>query len=161
MKWVNPPVAYMLHAGLPLLLDAGIHMPGLQSAPVDGGGDRMPGTRIALEAYPGLLARQVLGRRSYKSDDRAKQTQERQRHRMELVQALQRGDTPLGLRLGVTEAQCHALVLDPSGDSLDAVLCLLQAGWASVRGGPTYGMPPGMDRLEGWIVSAATGQAPG
>src|SRR3990167_9147252 len=23
MKWVNPPVAYMLHAGLPLLLDAG------------------------------------------------------------------------------------------------------------------------------------------
>src|SRR6478609_8990673 len=24
MKWVNPPVAYMLHTGVPLLLDAGV-----------------------------------------------------------------------------------------------------------------------------------------
>ena len=29
MKWVNPPVAYMLHAGVPLLLDAGVHLPAL------------------------------------------------------------------------------------------------------------------------------------
>jgi hypothetical protein len=29
MKWVNPPVAYMLHAGVPLLIDAGVHLPGL------------------------------------------------------------------------------------------------------------------------------------
>ncbi len=48
MKWVNPPVAYMLHAGLPLLLDAGVHLPGLHA------GDPR---RVALEAYPGLLAR--------------------------------------------------------------------------------------------------------
>jgi formimidoylglutamate deiminase len=32
MKWVNPPVAYMLHAGVPLLLDAGVHLPGVQPA---------------------------------------------------------------------------------------------------------------------------------
>ncbi|MDD2547459.1 MAG: DUF429 domain-containing protein, partial [Burkholderiaceae bacterium] len=64
MKWVNPPVAYMLHAGVPLLLDAGVSLPGLYA------GDP---ARVALEAYPGLLAREVLGLRSYKSDDRAKQ----------------------------------------------------------------------------------------
>lgn len=29
MKWVNPPVAYMLHAGVPLLLKAGVDLPGL------------------------------------------------------------------------------------------------------------------------------------
>ena len=29
MKWVNPPVAYMLHAGVPLLVDAGVSIPGL------------------------------------------------------------------------------------------------------------------------------------
>ena len=29
MKWVNPPVAYMLHAGVPLLLEAGVHLPAL------------------------------------------------------------------------------------------------------------------------------------
>jgi hypothetical protein len=57
MKWVNPPVAYMLHAGVPLLRQAGVHMPGLHA------GDAR---RVALEAYPGLLARQVLGNQSYK-----------------------------------------------------------------------------------------------
>ena len=29
MKWVNPPVAYMLHAAVPSLLAAGVHIPGL------------------------------------------------------------------------------------------------------------------------------------
>ena len=65
MKWVNPPVAYMLHAAVPLLLEAGVHIPGLHE------GDPQ---RVALEAYPGLLARELIGRRSYKSDDKAKQT---------------------------------------------------------------------------------------
>ena len=32
MKWINPPVAYMLHAGVPPLIDAGVHLPGLHSA---------------------------------------------------------------------------------------------------------------------------------
>ena len=67
MKWVNPPVAFMLHAGVPRLLAAGVHLPGLHE------GDK---ARVALEGYPGLLAREVLGKRSYKSDDKAKQTQE-------------------------------------------------------------------------------------
>ena len=66
MKWVNPPVAYMLHAGVPRLLEAGVYLPGLLPAPM------APG-KVALEAYPGMLAREVLGSRSYKSDDRAKQ----------------------------------------------------------------------------------------
>ena len=65
MKWVNPPVAYMLHAGVPLLIDAGVHLPGLHA------GDR---GRVALEAYPGLLARELIGTRSYKADDAARQT---------------------------------------------------------------------------------------
>ncbi|HSI58822.1 MAG TPA: DUF429 domain-containing protein, partial [Ideonella sp.] len=68
MKWVNPPVAFMLHAGVPLLIDAGVHLPGLHA------GDAH---RVALEAYPGLLARELLGQRSYKSDDKARQTPER------------------------------------------------------------------------------------
>jgi hypothetical protein len=46
---------------------------------------------------------------------------------------------------------------DASGDSLDAVLCLLQAAWAQQRqeeGDALYGLPPGFDGLEGWIVTA-------
>jgi len=65
MKWVNPPVAFMLHAGIVLLLDAGVQIATLHP------GD--PG-RVALEGYPGLLARELIGRRSYKSDTRSMQT---------------------------------------------------------------------------------------
>ena len=43
---------------------------------------------------------------------------------------------------------------DASGDSLDAVLCLLQAAWAAGQGAPRYGLPPGIDTLEGWIITA-------
>ena len=143
MKWVNPPVAYMLHAGVPLLIDAGLHLPGLHD------GDT---ARVALEGYPGLLAREVLGARSYKSDDKAKQTPERLIARKDLVDALEQGRTRLALRLRLSHAQRDALVADASGDRLDAVLCLLQAGWASTQ--PGYGLPAQMDPLEGWIVSA-------
>lgn len=148
MKWVNPPVAYMLHAGVPALLQAGVHLPGVQPAPAV-----QPG-RVALEAYPGLLAREVLGRRSYKSDDPARQTAERSRHRDALLQALGRGETRLGLCLSLTAAQHAELVADGSGDLLDACLCLVQAAWASRQGGPLFGLPAGLDPLEGWILTA-------
>jgi len=145
MKWVNPPVAYMLHAGVPRLLAAGVHLPGLHA------GDSR---RVALEGYPGMLAREVLGNRSYKSDDKARQTPERLIARKDLITALEHGQTRLGLRLKVSHAQRDALVDDASGDSLDAVLCLLQAAWAAQQGAPAYGLPPEMDALEGWIVTA-------
>ena len=122
MKWVNPPVAYMLHAALPPLLAAGVHMPGLHE------GDAR---RVALEAYPGLLARELIGKRSYKSDDKAKQTPERLIARKDLVTALEHGQTRLGLALKLSNAQRDALAHDASGDSLDAVLCMMQAAWAS------------------------------
>ena len=143
MKWVNPPVAFMLHAGVPLLIDAGVDLPGLHA------GD---GQRVALEGYPGLLARELIGHRSYKSDDKAKQTAERLIARKDLVEALEQGRTRLGLRVRLSHAQRDALVADASGDRLDAVLCLVQAGWAGLQ--PGYGLPGGVDVLEGWIVTA-------
>ena len=148
MKWVNPPVAFMLHAGVPRLLAAGVHLPGLHD------GDK---NRVALEGYPGLLAREVLGNRSYKSDDKAKQTPERLIARKDLITALELGQTRLGLRLKLTHAQRDLLVGDAKGDSLDAVLCLMQAAWAMnqhEQGAPLYGLPPSTDPLEGWIITA-------
>jgi hypothetical protein len=145
MKWVNPPVAYMLHAAIPLLLEAGVHIPGLHAGDPE---------RVALEAYPGLLARELIGRRSYKSDEKAKQTADRLIARKDLLTALEQGRTRLGLRLKLTHAQRDALAEDASGDSLDAVLCLVQAAWAARHGAPHYGLPQDLDPLEGWIVSA-------
>ncbi len=143
MKWVNPPVAWMLHAGVPRLLEAGVDLPGHRA------GDPQ---RVALEAYPGLLARELIGRRSYKSDTRAAQTPERLIARKDMVDALEQGRTRLGLRLKLSHAQRDELVADASGDSVDAVLAMLQAAWALDR--PRFGWPEAVDPLEGWILSA-------
>ena len=143
MKWVNPPVAWMLHAGVPRLIAAGVHLPGHLAGDAD---------RVALEAYPGLLARELIARRSYKSDSKAAQTPERLIARKDIVDALEQGRTRLGLRLKLSHAQRDELVADASGDSLDAVLAMLQAAWAADR--PRQGWPEAVDPLEGWIASA-------
>lgn len=157
MKWVNPPVAFMMHAGVPPLIESGVHLPGLHAPE-----DRPPQTpRVALEAYPALLARELLGpngaRRSYKSDDVAKQSADRLIARKDMLTALESGQTRLGLRVRLSHAQRDALVDDARGDRLDALLCLVQAAWAQLQheqGHPRYGLPADMDPLEGWIVSA-------
>jgi hypothetical protein len=125
-----------------------LHLPGLHDGDV---------SRVALEGYPGLLARELIGRRSYKSDERLKQTPERLIARKDLITALEMGRSRLGLRLKLSHAQRDVLADDASGDCLDAVLCLLQAAWAQARhagGARCYGLPEDMDPLEGWIVSA-------
>lgn len=144
VRRVNPPVAFMLHAGVPLLLAAGAGFPAHSHA-----GDAR---RVALEAYPGLLAREIVGHRSYKSDSAARHTDERLLARIAIVDALCAGRTRLGLALRGDAALLSTLVDDASGDALDAVLCLLQAAWAAAR--PNHGLPEGVDPLEGWIVSA-------
>jgi hypothetical protein len=152
MKWVNPPVAYMLHAGVPRLIDAGVSLPGLGHSSIDS-------PRIALEGYPGLLARELLSPapRSYKNDAKALQTPERLIARKDILTALENGQTRLGLRLKLTHAQRERLIDDATGDSLDAVLCLMQAAWAQQQhaaGHPRYGLPAVVDPLEGWIITA-------
>jgi len=149
MKWVNPPVAFMLHAGVPPLLAAGASLPGLHAGSHPG--------RVALEAYPGLLARELIGRRSYKSDELARQTPERLAARGDLLAALEAGASRLGLRLALDRAQRSELLGDARGDHIDAVLCLVQAAWSAQRAstpGPGYGLPEWFDPLEGWIVTA-------
>ncbi len=147
MKWVNPPVAYMLHAGVPLLLQAGCHFPGLHKGSIN---------KVALEAYPGLLAREIIGKRSYKSDDTSKQTADRLIARKDILSALETGQTRLKVRLKLSNAQREQLIEDASGDCLDAALCMLQAHWAygqHLAGKKNYGLPK-FDALEGWIISA-------
>ena len=142
MKWVNPPVAFMLHAGVAALRASGADLPGLSA------GDP---TRVALEGYPGMVARALIGRRSYKSDARASQTPERLIARKDLVEALEQGRWR-GLRLKLTHAQRDELVADAQGDALAAAICLLLAAWGSTR--PGFGRPAGADAFEGWIVGA-------
>ncbi len=131
------PVGFMYYEGYALLRRADVQVPGVRQ------GDPQ---RVALEAYPGALAQRVLGRRSYKNRD----APERRAARAELVDALRAGEPTLGLRLHCDASQAQALVDDPLGDCLDAVLALMQAAWASQQ--PGYGLPSDMDPVEGWIV---------
>lgn len=143
MKWVNPPVAWMLHAGVPRLIAAGVHIPVLCE------GDR---ARVALEAYPGFVARALIGRESYKSDDRARQTPARRGARQRIVGALEAGECEWLPRLALPARLARTCIDDASGDSLDAVLCALQAAWGQLRRNHNFGLPPDTDALEGWIV---------
>jgi len=145
MRWANPPVAWMMHAGIGRMLDAGLAFPAHRQR-----GHAGRPKRIALEAYPGFTARKVC-RRSYKSDVASKQTPDRMRNRRGIVAALVAGTAGLEPRLAISPAWRRRLVADGSGDLLDAVICALQAAHAAAL--PRYGLPKPLDPLEGWIAS--------
>jgi hypothetical protein len=145
LKLVNPPVGLMFLEGAPRLLDAGLSIPGLHE------GDP---SRIALEAYPGYVARRIV-RGSYKNDALAKQTPARRRARKTIVASLQGNDNPLGIALAGSPQLLESLVADATGDRLDAVLCAMQASWAWVRRTQNFGHPRGVDPIEGWIAGLA------
>jgi len=132
------PVGFMYFEGFSRLLAAGVKLPALHDG--DAG-------RVALEAYPGAVAHELIGRRSYKNSEAA----DRLIARKDLVDALEQGRWR-GLRIRLSHAQRESLVDDAGGDRLDAVLCLLQAGWAATRTG--YGLPTAVDPVEGWITGA-------
>lgn len=133
------PVGFMYYEGVARLVDAGVTLPQMHA------GDP---SRVAVEGYPGLLAHELIGRRSYKNKDEP----DRLIARKEILEALEQGRSRLGLRIRISHAQRDHLIADASGDRLDALLCLVQAAWASTR--PGFGLPAGIDPLEGWIVSA-------
>jgi hypothetical protein len=133
------PVGFMLFEGLSRLVRAGVTIPQMRV------GDPL---RVALEGYPGLLTHELIGRRSYKDRNELDQLNARK----DIVEELEQGRTRLGLRLKLTHADRNSLVDDASGDRLDAVLCLIQAAWASARTG--CGLPASIDPVEGWIVTA-------
>ena len=142
MKLVNPPVALMFQEGARRLLAAGVNIPHL----LENGA-----SRVALEAYPGLLVRKQLGiRDSYKADAKGERTPARRAARRLIAKALKAGE-PLGIRVDIRE---KPLIDDGSGDLLDAVICAVQAAWAADR--PRYGLPAGVPSGEGWILSAGT-----
>lgn len=140
------PVGFMYYEGLSRLLAAGVGLPGLHA------GDP---ARQAIEGYPGLLAHELVGARSYKNRD----ADDRLIARKDIVERLEQGRTRLGLRVRMSHAQREALVADAGGDRLDALLCLVQAAWASTQ--PGLGLPAGMDAVEGWIATVPAPASPG
>jgi hypothetical protein len=145
MKCVRPPVGWMFLEGAPRLLKAGVEIPGLH---------RGDPSRVAVEAYPGLFARALIGYRSYKNDSPAKQNAGRKTVRKLIWTRMTRGDNPLNITVRASASAAGRILADGTGDFLDAVICAMQAAWAWQHRNDRYGLPAELDPLEGWIVSA-------
>lgn len=147
MKLVNPPVALMFYEGAPRLLASGVSVPPCTSGDVQ---------RVALEAYPGALARQFT-RQSYKSDDRRRQNPARRAARRRILDGIVDPDSSFGFAVDIAPALIQCCLDDGGGDTLDAVLCALQAAWASNQHRGGFGIPESADATEGWIVGPLAG----
>ena len=153
MKLVNPPVGLMFFEGAPRLLAAGVCV--LPCA-------RSQDSRIALEAYPGYLARKIT-RASYKKDGKEGARPDRHAARAEVVEAITSGHASVApLQVDLPTALKGLCIDDGSGDRLDAVLCAVQAAIACIHtttmsgaGRDDYSIPADADSLEGWIVSVS------
>lgn len=147
-KLYGVPVALMFFEGAPRLLSSGATVVHHHRGDPD---------RIAIEAYPGVLARALIGRRPYKADERQKQTAARLAARCEMLDLIL-GDG-LGESYGFQVVADRSLADDATGDRLDALLCAIQAAWAWTRRGQNYGAPADVDPVEGWIADPALSDA--
>ena len=149
-KLYGVPVGLMFFEGAPRLLDSGANIPALRQ------GDP---TRTVVEAYPGVLARNLIGRRSYKNDSKNKQTEQQLAARRDILSLVNRGGVVE--HYGIEVNAPGELAEDPGGDPLDALLCAIQAAWAWAHRDDGFGAPESVDATEGWIADpAATGNYP-
>jgi hypothetical protein len=148
MMLFRVPVGKMFYQGAPRLLSSSVSIEPCHPAAAS------VGVGVAVEAYPAVVARRFLGKRSYKSDERKRQTPLRRTAREDLIVGL---ESPAlveayGFVVGMDEAWREELVRDPKADVLDSVLCAVQAAWAYTKKDEGWGIPEECDRDEGWIV---------
>mgnify|MGYP002780943005 FL=1 len=143
MKLYGVPVGKMFFELAPRLLGTSLNIPILRPT---------PDTRTVVEVYSSLVARSLIGRRSYKSDVKEQQTRARAEARADLVRML--GSSKLqdsyGITLTLTQKQRVSLANDTKGDVLDACLAAIQTAWVHHR--ENFGIPENVDRLEGWLA---------
>jgi len=140
-KLFGVPVGLMFFEGAPRLLASGATVPGVVEGPSD---------RIVVEAYPGVLARRLIGRVSYKNDSKKKQTLAQLGARRDVLLRL-KADDMLATH-GVRVVADDDIADDPCGDDLDALLCAVQAAAAWIARDQGFGAPAGLDSNEGWIA---------
>jgi hypothetical protein len=147
MMLFRVPVGKMFYQGAPRLLASGVRV-----EPCRRNGDE----RVAVEAYPAVVARRFLGRTAYKRDG-VPDAPERRSARETLLAGLEsaalREVYGFAVEMGVRWRK--EFVQDPSADALDSLLCAVQAAWAHEKRDEGYGVPPECDPDEGWILDPA------
>jgi len=136
------PVGRMFASGAPRLLTAPVSV--LPCRP-------RTGDRVVLETYPAMVVRRLLGRSPYKCEQRARDDTARRNARREMLEALLSGALApaYGLQVRIPGVLAQQLLVDFTGDLLDALLCALQAAWGSRE--KSFGLPAAADPVEGWI----------
>ncbi len=145
MMLFRVPVGKMFFQGAPRLLASSVSI-----LPCRPNAD----ARIAVEAYPAVVARKFLGRTTYKNDDRRKQTGEQREARRNLVSGLESGvlKKEYSFTVGMDDSWRERFIQEPAADTLDSLLCAVQAAWAYMRRDTDYGVPGVCDPNEGWIL---------
>ena len=154
MMLFRVPVGKMFYQGAPRLLASGVSV-----EPCRPTGD----TRVAVEAYPAVVARRFIARASYKNDERRKQTPAQRAARKELVDGL-RSEVlrrEYGFTVAMEASWERDFVDDVSADALDSLLCAVQAAWAYTKRDENYGVPEECDPNEGWILDPYLLEEPG
>lgn len=139
-KLYGVPVGLMFFAGAKRLLASGATVAGLYDA---------DSSRVVFEAYPGVLARRATSW-GYKSDDVKKQTDDHRRARADILTFVTDG----GVRehYGVDVVLARKIEDDATGDTLDALLCAVQAAWAWRAWPELRPRLSPIQQLEGWIA---------
>jgi len=145
MTLFGVPVAKMFHRGVPILERCRVNIIPCRPLNKD---------RYVVEAYPALVARRYIGKTKYKSDERRHQTSDREDARRILLDILQgpRLEKDFGLTLDLPDGLTEEFVADASADRLDALLCAIQTAWSWRLRDHNYGIPDGIDPVEGWIM---------
>lgn len=148
-KLYGVPVALMFYEGAQRLLRSSISV-----VPVRPTADH----RIAVEAYPALVARTLVGKERYKPAEPGDAQTIARAARERITQRIRAGAlyTRYRIRVDLNERLGRLCVEDADGDSLDAVLAAVQAAWSWLRRADGYGVPEDCDRAEGWIVDPMT-----
>ena len=147
MMLFRVPVGKMFYQGAPRLLASGVRV-----EPCRRNGDE----RVAIEAYPAVVARRFLGRTAYKRDG-VPDTPVRRSARETLLAGLESAllREVYGFAVEMDARWRDEFVRDPSADALDSLLCAVQAAWAYEKRDEGYGVPPECDPDEGWILDPA------
>ena len=147
MMLFRVPVGKIFYQGAPRLLASGVRV-----EPCRRNGDE----RVAVEAYPAVVARRFLGRMAYKRDG-VPDTTERKSAREKLLGGLESATfrEVYGFTVEMDGSWKEEFVGDPSADALDSLLCAIQAAWAYKKRDESYGVPPECDPNEGWILDPA------
>lgn len=145
MKVYGVPVGKMFFEGAPRMLAAGFS---IQPCHITAD------PRVVMEVYPAIAARKLIGKHSYKSDTKQKQTSEMQAYRQKILNELNQlefAKSVSHLAVDIDQSLAEQAIRDASGDTLDAILAAIQAASASRK--LDFGIPQSCDRLEGWICN--------